>query len=82
MRKEQQNQVITLNPVPRRIRLTSAAHIRQEMASIYTACRRGEMAVSDGTKYIFMLTALGRQISDVVLEERIQQLEQAQERKK
>lgn len=76
MQKGQRKQLIVLNPPPRKvIKLTKAAHVRQEMARIYLECRSGQMDVADGTKYIFMLTAIGKQISENDLEQRIEALE-------
>jgi len=78
MEKGQQNRLIVLNPAPQRvIKLTKAAHVRLEMARVYCECRNGQMDVSDGSKFVFMLTAIGKQISDNDLEQRIEQLEES-----
>jgi hypothetical protein len=56
-------------------KLDTLTGVRQEMARIYRASRRGEMSTTDLTRFVFALQAIARVISNSDLEQRIRLLE-------
>jgi hypothetical protein len=68
-------------PTPR-VRLGTVGEVRVELAKIYRAAKRGEMAWSDATKAAHVLGLIARLIEGSTIERRLSQLEDqlAQER--
>lgn len=80
-------QIIVLNPTPPKkrekgISLASSEHIKNELASLYRECRRGDLDVGTGSKLTFMLMSLAKVIEQSDLEQRLEALEAAQENKR
>ncbi len=60
---------------PREIHLKSADNVRLEMAKVYREMRRGDIDAGDGTKFIYVLSAIGKMIELHDLEARLELLE-------
>ena len=60
---------------PRGAQLATIRQVRIETAKIYRMARRGEMAVSDLTRFVYCLDRLARMLADETLESRILNLE-------
>ncbi|TGU75301.1 hypothetical protein E4633_06520 [Geomonas terrae] len=56
--------------------LTKLHHIKSELSRLYREARRGDIDPSDATKFVYILQALARLITDSELEARIERLEQ------
>ncbi len=72
--------VEVLTPSPRFIRLTTIDDARAEMARVYRDMRAGKIAMEDGTKLVYVLSQVGRLSEVVLIEKRVQQMQQALER--
>lgn len=59
------------------IRLATADDIRVEMAKVYRAAKRGQMPTQDATRLVYMLGEVRKAIELGVIEQRIQELENA-----
>lgn len=72
--------VEVLTPSPRFIRLTTIDDARAEMARVYRDMRAGKIPMEDGTKLVYVLSQVGRLSEVVLIEKRVQQMQQALER--
>lgn len=67
-------------PVPRkpspRLKLSTVAHCKREIARIYRECRRGEIKPDVASKLVNILAIQSRLIVDADLERRVEELEQ------
>ena len=64
-------------PTPR-LNLSTSEDVRREMARVYREARSREIEPSEATKLVFILTQILRAHEQVVLENRIVELEQRQ----
>lgn len=61
---------------PRKVgRLNTVNEVRREMARVYREARQGEIKITDGSKFVYMLQVIGQTIRDTDLEKRIEALE-------
>ncbi|MDV6345404.1 hypothetical protein [Nitrosomonas sp. Is37] len=76
-----EGQVMPACPPPKlpRLRLGTLREVRREMAKVYEEVRRLKLPSQEGTRLIYMLTAISNQIRDTELEQRIEKLEKASE---
>ena len=63
------------DPHPPPIDLAKAIDVRREMARVYRGMRSKEVDPSDGTKFIYALTAIGKMIELEEIEQRLNELE-------
>ena len=84
-KNQQIENTVQVIPPPSRqkgcIALTKMHHIRTEMSSIYRLARAGSLDLSNATKLVYILQAIGRVIEGSDLEARIEALEAQQEDK-
>ena len=62
-------------PTPKKIDLKSIDDIRLEMATVYRLMRNGQIETTDGTKLVYVLSAIGKMIEVHDIEKRITLLE-------
>ena len=62
-------------PTPYRIDLKSIDDVRLEMARVYRAMKSGEIPSSDGTRFVYVLSQIGRLIELHEIEKRLSILE-------
>ena len=62
-------------PTPKKIDLKSVNDIRLEMATVYRLMRSGQIETTDGTKLVYVLSAIGKLIEIHDIEKRIELLE-------
>lgn len=62
-------------PSPKGIKLKSIDDVRVEMASVYRGMKCGSIETSDGTKLVYVLTAIAKAIEVNDIEKRITLLE-------
>ena len=62
----------------KRHNLATLNGVRREMVSVYRASRSGSVAMSDGSRLIFMLGQIGRILELTEIEKRLDRLEGAQ----
>lgn len=62
-------------PTPKGIKLKTIDDIRVEMASCYRGMKSGAIEPSDGTKLVYVLSAIGKMIEVHDVERRIELLE-------
>lgn len=62
-------------PTPQGIKLKSIDDVRVEMASVYRGMKAGKIETSDGTKLVYVLTAIAKAIETHDIEKRIELLE-------
>lgn len=60
---------------PPKIDLRNAEAIRREMAAVYRDMRSGKIETQDGTRLVYVLTALRQAYETDILERRVQDLE-------
>ncbi len=60
---------------PKQIALKSIDDLRLEACSVYRQMRNGQIEASDGTKLIYVLSAIGKLIEGADMEARIEALE-------
>ena len=65
-------------PIRYRCKLDTLADCRREMARVYRESRSKIIDVSDGSKFVYMLSAVGKIIESSDLEQRIEALEAKQ----
>lgn len=63
-------------PSPRGIKLKSIDDVRVEMASVYRRMKGGSIETSDGTKLVYVLSAIAKAIEIHDIEQRIKLLEE------
>ena len=71
-------QTMVKHPIRYRCKLDSLADCRREMARVYRESRSQIIDVSDGSKFVYMLGAVGKIIESSDLEQRIEALEAKQ----
>ena len=71
-----------LIPTPNRVDLKSIDDVRLEMAKVYRSMKSGEIASSDGTRFVYVLAQIGKMIELHEVEKRLVALEIASERKR
>lgn len=78
IKESSQNQsVVHVLDVPTpRLNLSTSEDVRREMARIYREARSCQIKPNDATKLVFILTQILRAHEQVVLEDRITELEQ------
>lgn len=64
-----------LDPTPREIHLKTVDNVRLEMAKVYRDMRRGVVDTGDGTKLVYVLSAIAKAIEIHDIEQRIKLLE-------
>lgn len=64
-----------LDPTPREIHLKTVDNVRLEMAKVYRDMRRGDVDTGDGTKLVYVLSAIAKAIEIHDIEQRIKLLE-------
>jgi len=64
-------------PTPR-LNLSTSEDVRREMAKVYREARSRQIEPSDATKLVFILTQILRAHEQVVMEDRIAELEKRQ----
>lgn len=62
---------------PRQITLTKLAHVRSELARLYSEARNGHFNVADASKLAHMLQILAKILEAGQLESRVEALEQS-----
>ena len=62
-------------PTPYRIDLKSIDDVRLEMAKVYRSMKSGEIASSDGTRFVYVLSQIGKLIEIYEVEKRLSVLE-------
>ncbi len=63
-------------PTPiKKIDLATIKDVRLEMASVYRSMKSGAIETSDGTKLVYVLSQIGKMITDHEFEKRIEALE-------
>lgn len=62
-------------PTPKKIDLATIDDVRLEMASVYRGMKAGSIETSDGTKLVYVLSAIGKMIEIHDIERRITLLE-------
>ena len=62
-------------PTPKGIKLKTIDDVRVEMASVYRGMKSGSIETSDGTKLVYVLTAIAKAIEVHDIEQRIELLE-------
>ena len=62
-------------PTPQDIKLKTADDVRLEMARVYRDMRQERIDASDGTKLVYVLTAINKAIETGLLESRMNALE-------
>lgn len=67
--------VIPLSPPLKKIDLHNLTAIRREMNSVYRDARNGTIEDSQGTKFIYMLTAISKVYETGVLEHDVRQIQ-------
>lgn len=73
-------EVVTAPRLPSpRLKLSTVAHCKREIAKIYRECRRGEIKADVASKLVNMLQIQSRLIVDHELESRVEQLETGRE---
>lgn len=74
--------VISRHPYPPavspRLRLSTVGDCKREIAKIYREVRRGELASSEATRLVWMLTSLANMIVDHDIEMRVNALERSE----
>ena len=63
-------------PSPKGIKLKSIDDVRVEMASVYRGMKGGSIETSDGTKLVYVLSAIAKAIEIHDIEQRIKLLEE------
>jgi hypothetical protein len=68
---------LTALPTPgrRRIPLETLEQVRHEMARVYRAMRHYEIPPQDGTRLVYVLSAIGKALEGQELERRVSELE-------
>ncbi len=66
--------VLTIRP--KQIALKSIDDVRLEASAVYRQMRSGQIEASDGTKLIYVLSAIGKLIEGADMEARIEALEE------
>jgi hypothetical protein len=57
-------------------KLTTLAQVRREMVRVYKAARQGQLESQEGSRLVFMLTAIARLIESSDIEQRLEGVEQ------
>ena len=65
-----------LLPTPKGIKLKTIDDVRVEMASVYRSMKSGSIETSDGTKLVYVLSAIAKAIEVNYIEKRITLLEE------
>ena len=65
-----------LLPTPKGIKLKSIDDVRVEMAAVYRSMKSGGIETSDGTKLVYVLSAIAKAIEVNDIEKRITLLEE------
>jgi hypothetical protein len=78
----QDNSKEVVAPTPIRIDLKSIDDVRLEMAKVYRSMKSGEIQASDGTRFVYVLSQIGKLIELHEVEKRLAILELANERKR
>ena len=68
-------QPMVKHPIRYRCKLNTLADCRREMSRVYRESRSQLIDVSDGSKFVYMLSAVGKIIESSDLEQRIEALE-------
>lgn len=66
---------------PRRINLKTLGQVRREMALVYRQMRAGAIESQDGTRYVYVLSQIGKMIEIDEIERRLCALEAKNESK-
>jgi hypothetical protein len=66
---------VVTTPIPPVGKLTTLAQVRREMVKVYKAARQGTLETQEGSRLVFMLTAIGRLIESSDFERRIEAVE-------
>ena len=70
------NESGNVSPSPKGIKLKSIDDVRVEMASVYRGMKSGVIETSDGTKLVYVLSAIAKAIEVHDIEQRIKLLEE------
>ena len=70
---------VVKDPTPTQIPLKSINDVRVEMAKVYRAMKGGSMPSQDGTRLVYVLTAIAKAIEVHEIDVRMRKLEEAQE---
>lgn len=71
----QDNSQEVSTPTPYRIDLKSIDDVRLEMAKVYRSMKSGEIVSSDGTRFVYVLSQIGKMIEVHDIEQRLAVLE-------
>lgn len=71
----QDNSQEVSTPTPYRIDLKSIDDVRLEMAKVYRSMKSGEIQSSDGTRFVYVLSQIGKLIEVYEVEKRLSILE-------
>ncbi|MER2514090.1 MAG: hypothetical protein ABTQ25_17030 [Nitrosomonas ureae] len=76
-----EGEVIPAHPTPRKqIRLSSIKDCRRELTKVYADARHGSVDPQDATRLTYILVAISNMIKDHELEERVNKLEEQNEK--
>jgi hypothetical protein len=64
-----------LLPTPKEIKLKTADDVRLEMARVYRDMRQGRIESQEGTRLVYVLSALNKAIETGIIESRMESLE-------
>lgn len=64
-----------LLPTPKKIDLATIDDVRLEMANVYRGMKAGSIETSDGTKLVYVLSAIAKAIETHDIDKRIELLE-------
>jgi hypothetical protein len=70
---------VTDDPTPSRVPLKSIDDVRVKMAKVYRAMKSGSMQSQDGTRLVYVLSAIAKAIEVHEIEGRMRALEEAQD---
>jgi len=65
------------DPIPSKINLATSEDVRREMAKVYREARVGKVPISDATKFSYILTQILKAHELMVLESRLEVLEES-----
>jgi hypothetical protein len=65
------------DPIPSKINLATSEDVRREMAKVYREARVGKLPISDATKFSYILTQILKAHELMVLESRLEVLEES-----
>jgi hypothetical protein len=57
--------------------LSTLTDVRREMSRVYRQCRAGKIRTEDGSRYIYMLSQVGKMLELIEIDTRLEALERA-----